>query len=308
MLELEKIRIDGGTQSRVELSQEVVNEYADAYRAGVQFPAVTVFFDGTDRWLADGFHRYFGAKTAGQTQIFENVIPGTQRDAIKYSLSANPNHGLRRTNADKRKAVTTALADAEWSAMSDVAVARLCGVSSNFVGDMRRIIHPIKDEVPAPPLRIVERNGKAYELNTENIGRAASATVPVGIQASKPVTAAVPKPAHQPPADAPAPAGPRAPEPPPAAEHEPTVPVSRVAALEDEVVALREQLRELQDDNVSMARVFEASDQLVTATLEAKEQRDLARGLQARINSLMTEVADLKRQVASWKKKASVAA
>ena len=34
------IRIDGGTQSRVELNQETVAEYAQAFTAGAEFPPV----------------------------------------------------------------------------------------------------------------------------------------------------------------------------------------------------------------------------------------------------------------------------
>lgn len=69
-----------------------------------------------------------------------------------------------RTNADKRRAVKTLLADAEWAKWSDREVARKACVSANFVGDMRRAIcNPIAD-------RTVSRNGTTYELNTANIG------------------------------------------------------------------------------------------------------------------------------------------
>lgn len=79
---------------------------------------------------------------------------------------------------------------------------------------------------------------------------------------------------------------------------------AQVLALQEEVSALREQLQEAQADNASIAQILDASDQLAAAMEEAKRERDLARGLQSRINSLMTQVADLKRQVAHWKKKA----
>lgn len=79
---------------------------------------------------------------------------------------------------------------------------------------------------------------------------------------------------------------------------------AQVLALQEEVSALREQLQEAQADNASIAQILDANDQLTMAMEEAKRERDLARGLQSRINSLMTQVADLKRQVAHWKKKA----
>ena len=35
----------------------------------VKFPDVTVFYDETDYWLVDGFHRVAAAKQKGQAQI-----------------------------------------------------------------------------------------------------------------------------------------------------------------------------------------------------------------------------------------------
>jgi hypothetical protein len=138
VIELSKIRIDGCTQPRAELNQATVDEYAEAIKTGAQLPPVTLFYDGVNYWLADGFHRYFGAKAAGRTTIHEDITPGTLREAILYSLSANSKHGLRRSNADKRRAVQTLLDDAEWGAWSDNELARRCAVSVSFVGDVRK--------------------------------------------------------------------------------------------------------------------------------------------------------------------------
>jgi hypothetical protein len=169
MLNMDRIRIDGGTQSRVQLNQDTVDEYAEAYKADASFPAVTVFFDGTDYWLADGFHRYFGAKKAGLDTIYEEVIPGTQRHAVLYSLKANATHGLKRTNADKRKAVKMLLNDAEWSTWSDNKMAQAAGVSHTFVAERRKaILQPLQD---VQTIRTVERNGKTYTQDTSKIGK-----------------------------------------------------------------------------------------------------------------------------------------
>ena len=81
------------------------------HKSGAKPAACHAVFDGTDYWLADGFHRFWAAKEAGLTEIYEEIHPGTLRDAILFSLSANSKHGLRRTNADKRKAVQTLLDD-----------------------------------------------------------------------------------------------------------------------------------------------------------------------------------------------------
>ena len=171
MLDLDLIRIDGGTQIRAELNQETVDAYAEAYAAGAVFPPVTVFFDGKDRWLADGFHRYFAAKKAGKATILESITPGTKRDAILFSLGANGTHGLNRTNADKRNAITTMLQDSEWAKWSNEAVAKQCHVSPHTVADVKRSISA-NTEIQA--VRTVERNGKTYEQNTTNIGKVAA--------------------------------------------------------------------------------------------------------------------------------------
>jgi hypothetical protein len=54
-----------------------------------------------------------------------------QQDALLYSISSNAEHGLPRSNADKRKAVRLLLADAEWGQWSDRESARHCQVSVN---------------------------------------------------------------------------------------------------------------------------------------------------------------------------------
>lgn len=136
-LNILSIRVDGNTQSRVAINNDTVAEYATSVAEGDTFPPVVVFYDGTDYWLADGFHRLFGHKQAGRSSILADVQTGTQRDAVLYSLGANIVHGLRITNEDKRKAVGIMLADAEWSKMTDREIGRQCGCSHMTVGRMR---------------------------------------------------------------------------------------------------------------------------------------------------------------------------
>lgn len=134
---IQTIRLDGNTQSRAEINNDIVADYARAVGDGDRFPPVIVFFDGVDNWLADGFHRVHGHIAAGKTSIGADVRTGTQRDAQIFSFGVNGTHGLRRTNADKRKAVTTMLEDAEWSKWSDHVVARNCAVTQPFVSKVR---------------------------------------------------------------------------------------------------------------------------------------------------------------------------
>lgn len=137
-VQLDQIITDAGTQARAALNEDVVAEYAEAIIAGADMPPVTVFHDGKRHILADGFHRYFAHVKARALEIAADVRKGTKRDAILYSVGANGAHGLRRTNADKRCAVKTLLADKEWAKWSDRQIADACGVSQPFVSAIRR--------------------------------------------------------------------------------------------------------------------------------------------------------------------------
>ncbi|MBH2008230.1 MAG: ParB-like nuclease domain-containing protein [Xanthomonadaceae bacterium] len=169
MLSLDLIRTDGGTQSRVELNEETYLDYAEAMLAGAKFPAVTVFHDGASYWLADGFHRFFAVQEAGLHEIEADIRQGTQRDAVLFSLGANGSHGQRRTNADKRKAVETLFADAEWSAWSNTEIARACSVSEGMVRSLR------KNEVTSAPAErtYTTKHGTEAVMQTANIGKSA---------------------------------------------------------------------------------------------------------------------------------------
>lgn len=173
-LKLDEIRIDGGTQPRVAIDEGIVDEYAEQYSNGVDLLPVTVFFDGTAYWLADGFHRYWANRRIDCEYIFTEVHPGTQRDAILYSVGANAAHGLRRTNADKRKAVLTLLEDKEWGAWSDSDIARQCRVNQSTVTRHRAsLMQCISEEPPAGPGKRTykTKHGTVATMNTANIGR-----------------------------------------------------------------------------------------------------------------------------------------
>jgi uncharacterized ParB-like nuclease family protein len=131
------IVMDERLQSRTEISEDTVTEYTDAVKDGADFPPVLVYFDGVNYYLADGYHRVFAHKRADKVSINCYVVRGTLRDAILHSAGVNANHGMRRTYADKRKAVMTLLDDFEWSEWSNSEIARRCGVSPTFVAGLR---------------------------------------------------------------------------------------------------------------------------------------------------------------------------
>lgn len=134
-LPLSSIRLDGGTQCRASLDAEHIATLADAWQDGAKIPAVVVFHDGSNYWLADGFHRYHAAQKCEFRDIEADVRSGTRCDAVKFALGANAAHGLRRTNADKRRAVEIALK--EFPKLSDREIARICAVGHPLVAEVR---------------------------------------------------------------------------------------------------------------------------------------------------------------------------
>jgi ParB-like chromosome segregation protein Spo0J len=139
--------LDARLQSRVEINEDAVTEYAHDIEGGDQFPAVTVFFDGVHFYLADGYHRYHAHKRAGKVSIQCEVINGTIRDAIYYSTAVNAKHGMRRSYADRRKAVMTLLDDFEWGQKSNTEIAKHCGVSVSFVSNLRNSSGKMPDKI-----------------------------------------------------------------------------------------------------------------------------------------------------------------
>ena len=162
------IRLDGGTQSRALLQDGIINEYAAALEDGASFPPVVLFYDGSDHWLADGFHRVRAYLFAGRDTIPADVRQGTRRDAILYSVGANEAHGLRRTNDDKRRAVLTLLNDAEWAMWSDREIARRCNVSDKTVASLRPVTADFRSE-----RTYTTKHGTTATMNTSAIGKTA---------------------------------------------------------------------------------------------------------------------------------------
>lgn len=167
LLDLDDIAINGGTQPRAALNQDTITEYAEALREGANFPPVIVYYDGKDHWLADGFHRYHAHRRAELTEINAEIRQGTRRDAVLYSVGANADHGIRRTNEDKRRAVMVLLRDEEWSQWSNYEIARCAKCSEAYVRKIKKdegfdTTHSAQYTHP--------KTGTVATMNTANIG------------------------------------------------------------------------------------------------------------------------------------------
>lgn len=180
-LEISQIRMDGGTQPRAQLNWLVIDEYAESMKSGVKFAPVTVFYDGKEHWLADGFHRVNAALQAEKETITADVHQGTRRDAVLWSVGANADHGLRRTNEDKRRAVMSLLNDSEWVQWSDNEIARRCKVSQPFVSKIRASLITVISE-DLEERTYTTKHGTVATMNTAKIGAAPAAQIPLNVR------------------------------------------------------------------------------------------------------------------------------
>ncbi len=164
IIKLSDIAIDAGTQQREKISEDVVAEYAESITCGFKFPAVTTFFNGAEHILVDGFHRYWAHKHLGILEIESDIHEGSKREAILFSAGVNGTHGIRPTNADKRKSVLLLLNDDEWSQWSDNKISKHCKVTQPFVSKIRKevitVITPSDNVVNDEGVVTVTRNSE----------------------------------------------------------------------------------------------------------------------------------------------------
>ena len=159
-VELGAIQRDSSIQCRAEIDVGVVSDYAERMKAGDEFPPVDLYGTRDECWIGDGWHRVHGAETNQQQDIEANLRPGGRVDALRHALRANAIHGRRRTNADKRRCVEIALK--EFGKLSSRAIADMCGVSNNFISEIRQVS---SDDTSRS---IIGRDGKQYPSTKPN--------------------------------------------------------------------------------------------------------------------------------------------
>jgi hypothetical protein len=175
---IEEMVLDPRCQARAGISNETVDEYADAYTEGRKLPAIEVFLVVGVPYVVDGFHRFAAQRKLGLTFIASEVVgSGSLDEAAWYATGVNTTNGLRRTNEDKRKAVRLALATPAGEDASNRTIAEHVGVSDKLVAEVRDQVRKVApagrsfdnpDDVAdlAPPAanvgRIKGKDGKSY--------------------------------------------------------------------------------------------------------------------------------------------------
>jgi hypothetical protein len=152
LIEIEKIICSTDIQSRIAIDVATVQNYAEEMNNGAVFPPVTVFDDGDGSyWLADGFHRVEACKLVGIDAIVCEVKAGGKTEALIFSCGSNAQHGLPRTNADKRRAVLLLLNDDRFAGWSTRQLAEACRVSHTFVSKIQKDLKTPPPPDPPPP-------------------------------------------------------------------------------------------------------------------------------------------------------------
>ena len=299
---IDLIRQDGGTQARECMNPEAIQEYASSMLEGAEFPPVILFFDGQVYWLGDGFHRVAAARQAKQKAVQAEVHDGGFRDALLFAVGANALHGLRRTNADKRRAVSRLLDDPEWGQWSDREISRRCGVSNQFVSNLRA------ERVSTVDTKGSYKNGVKEENNHTSIQEQVQEMereAPDRVCAFPDVEHRAPSPEdinQQRPKPTPAPPAPES---------------GDVAALKAQVEELKAkvsdlqaklceagcQVQELHEENESLHRILDAEDLLGTFKKEVLSAQERARVAESQRNGVMVENRDLAERLKSAMRK-----
>lgn len=148
-LPINEIVSDERCQTRAATDESVVEEYRTAYVAGASMPPIEVFRVGGVAVIVDGTHRYLAASLAAVRWLeVVEVGSGSWDEAQWYALAANKAHGLRRSNADKRRTVEVALRNPIAQEQSSRVVAEQCGVDHKTLEKIRRELQAAGEVAP----------------------------------------------------------------------------------------------------------------------------------------------------------------
>ena len=132
----ESIILDDRLQARVKVDEDLVADYSDVMLMGYPFPPVEVYDISGKMYVVDGFHRVKAAIIAKVETIPAVIRKGSMDDAILTAVKSNATHGLRRSTADKRRAVEMLLDHPVHGKHGKQKIAALAGVSKPMVMDV----------------------------------------------------------------------------------------------------------------------------------------------------------------------------
>ena len=162
------LTVDSDVQSRIRLYNGQVDEYADRMAAGETFPPLSVVDDGQHRYVVDGWHRLEAAKRLDREHVEVRLYRGDRSQALLYAAGANATHGLRRSNAEKQRAIKRVLLDPQWQRKANNWIAKHLRVDGKTVGKVRDKLEA-SSEIQKSATR---QTSDGREMNVEAIGGA----------------------------------------------------------------------------------------------------------------------------------------
>ncbi|NJM74037.1 MAG: hypothetical protein HC862_30270 [Scytonema sp. RU_4_4] len=168
-LDRKRLRQDGETQPREKLDKKHIEDLVRDWKKGAQFESALAYYDGQDYWLTDGYHRNAALEELGEAKILVEIRCGTLKDAKWHSYSVNQHKALKRSNADKQRAIIGALKHPYGTSRSNVQIAEHCGVDEGTVRAWRKKLES-SGEIAPNHERTVTRRGKTYSQKTTRIG------------------------------------------------------------------------------------------------------------------------------------------
>jgi len=108
-LKIADISVAPDLRLRDQTNAGIASGYAKLLQAGTIFPPILVYKINGKHVLVDGHHRVDAHRQAGFDKISATIVIGDMATAFAAAVKANAAHGLRFTNADKKRAVCLAL-------------------------------------------------------------------------------------------------------------------------------------------------------------------------------------------------------
>lgn len=158
--------LDSRLQCRTEVPQAIIDEYREGWKNQAKFPPIQVYQVDDEFLVVDGFCRVMAAASVGKSRVPCEVHDGTFHDALKAACGANAQHGLRRSNADKKRAATIAITN--FPDLSSREIAEICGVSHAYVQSMRKADEPKEPAITEEQVEPVQRAEKSNVANIQS--------------------------------------------------------------------------------------------------------------------------------------------
>jgi len=149
---LQDVDFNGSPMVRHDIRRDAVSEYMESYKKDkTKMPNIVLFSDEKGRYLiADGMHRFLAMAQLKFKAFPAEVLSGNYESALSYALTANERHGLRRSQADRRRCIEAAIK--QWPAKSNLAIAGACDVDNHTVKAVRDELEK-RNQVKPEPIR-----------------------------------------------------------------------------------------------------------------------------------------------------------